>query len=97
MTSVVMTILVSVIPILFGCMYVIGSMRDMVKISRVIKLELSDIDGIVDTGLGSQEIFLKHKLDYPVNVMYEIHMPTGDKCEGYLTNNGLRIVVSEKF
>lgn len=36
-------------------------------------------------------IHLVERLDYPVNVMYDVIMPGGEKLRGYLNADGLRI------
>ena len=74
----------------------------MVKISRTIELSRGDIkrvENVVETSgdnyITSVEskriIHLVERLDYPVNVMYDVAMPGGEKLRGYLNADGLRI------
>lgn len=74
----------------------------MVKISRTIELSRGDIkrvENVVETSgdnyitrvESKRIIHLVERLDYPVNVMYEVIMPGGEKLRGYLNADGVRI------
>lgn len=68
----------------------------MVKISRTIELsrgEIKRVENVVETCGDNYKriIHLVERLDYPVNVMYDVVMPGGEKLRGYLNADGLRI------
>lgn len=66
----------------------------MVKISRTLDIEIEDIEETYkgeDSG-NKRIVFLKTKADYPVNVMYEVHIPGVEVFEGYLDESGKRIL-----
>lgn len=69
----------------------------MVKISRTIELSRGDIkrvENVVETSGDNyitRVIHLVERLDYPVNVMYDVIMPGGEKLRGYLNADGMRI------
>ena len=66
----------------------------MVKISRILDLEISDIEETYkgeDSG-NKRIVFLNKRADYPVNVMYEVHIPGVETFEGYLDESGKRIM-----
>lgn len=66
----------------------------MVKISKILELKISDITETykgIDSG-NERIVFLNKRADYPVNVMYEVHIPGVETFEGYLDESGKRIM-----
>lgn len=66
----------------------------MVKISKILELEINDIAETYkgeDSG-NKRIVFLNKRADYPVNVMYEVHIPGVETFEGYLDESGKRIM-----
>ena len=63
----------------------------MVKISRTIELSRGEIKRVETCGDSKRIIRLVERLDYPVNVMYDVVMPGGEKLRGYLNADGVRI------
>lgn len=66
----------------------------MVKISRILEIRIEDIEETYkgeDSG-NKRIVFLNKRADYPVNVMYEVHIPGVEVFEGYLDESGKRIL-----